>query len=172
MKKYLDFVDYLLEEIFIMGYQSQIDRKQKLVLISILEYHINNCQIPDCLIQRGGELEDYINSKNKKIDQKKIINIINILFRQFIDQINKDTKIKLDKQGLKEHLSLKYYCFLFNKQDNPVNAYYQLKNLLISSNNQKFIKNCSLLFIVLNKLISESIQNQIEKKFQKSHRQQ
>ena len=164
-------LDLFLETIYELSILGESDKVKKIKLLGFMSQFF---KVPIKGLKLF-ELEKFkkILTNHQEIDKTQIIKFLNELFQVFLN--DKDIR---NNQGLYETVMMKYCTFLSNFQNNPIKAYYELKKLLMISQNENNkddnhkIKQSShsIIFSVVSKLISDLIEKKIAENFMLKHK--
>ncbi|EAR82350.2 transmembrane protein, putative (macronuclear) [Tetrahymena thermophila SB210] len=146
--------DFILEEMVRLLLDSQRDETSKFKLFEILIFHQKVCKDPECYCQKN----NFKNQSNNDLDEEKVFKLIDSIFKWIL--ASKTLQKNLDEF---EHLSLKYISYLAKYRNNTSRAYYELKSILSQRSNISFY------FKIISKILSKSIENQMEQQYIKNN---
>ncbi|KAL4426329.1 hypothetical protein ABPG74_011481 [Tetrahymena malaccensis] len=146
--------DFVLEEMVRLLQDSQRDEGSKFKLFEILIFHQKVCKDPECYCQGN----NFKNQNSNDLDEEKVFKLIDSIFKWIL--ASKVLQKNLDEF---EHLSLKYISYLAKYRNNTSRAYYELKYILSQSSNISFY------FKIISKILSKSIENQMEQQYIKNN---
>ncbi|KAL4468182.1 hypothetical protein ABPG72_017163 [Tetrahymena utriculariae] len=145
-KEHCKKIDFYLEEIFNILENNKKSEEAQFRLFEVLIYHKQFCQNYNCQCQSTS----FKNSENNII-KEDVLKFIETIFQFSLKQ--KQVK---ENQDLFEHLSLKYISFIAKYRNNPVKAYYELKQLMSQHTNK-----ISFYFDCIQNIFSSRIEEMI-----------